>query len=87
MFDADRLTALRNMLDRQPWPHLYTFKFIVPAAHAAQVQQILSKHEPTARQSAHGAYISLTYQMMMPGSEAVLGVYKAVAHIEGIIAL
>jgi putative lipoic acid-binding regulatory protein len=88
MFDPDRIAAFRDRLDRQhAWPHLYTFKFIVPAARAAEVQHILSQHQPSFRQSAQGAYVSLTYQMMMPGSEAVIGVYQSVSHIDGLIAL
>jgi len=88
MFDPDRLNALREKLDRQHvWPDLYTFKFIVPAERAPEVEKIFPMHHFTSRFSGQGKYVSLTFQMMMPGSEAVVTVYQSVAHIEGIIAL
>ena len=44
-------------------------------------------HESTEKNSGNGKYVSLTFNMMVPGSDAVIAVYKKVRHIEGIIAL
>lgn len=88
MFDPERITAFREQLDKlHAWPSLYTFKFIVPAAQADTVRQIFPNHVSSSKKSGQGKYTSITFQMMMPGSEAVVRVYQAVAHIEGLIAL
>jgi len=44
-------------------------------------------HIPTEKESKKGNYTSLTIQMMMPSSEAVILVYQKASAIEGIIAL
>jgi hypothetical protein len=88
MLDPQRIAAFREKLDQHHvWPSLYTFKFIVPAAQAETVKQIFPKHVSTTKESEQGKYVSITFQMMMPGSEAVIQVYQSVAHIEGLIAL
>lgn len=81
--------AFREKLDQHyAWPALYTFKFIVPASRKEALRQLFPLHvTSTEKQSEKGNYVSLTYQMMMPSSEAVISVYKKVAVIEGIVAL
>ncbi len=44
-------------------------------------------HTPTDKASAKGNYISVTFQMMMPSSDAVIEVYERVSTIKGLIAL
>jgi putative lipoic acid-binding regulatory protein len=44
-------------------------------------------HQSDEKASKQGNYTSLTYQMMMPGSDAIIEVYQRVKHIEGLIAL
>lgn len=69
------------------WPALYMFKFIVPQHKAEEVKALFPLHGSTERQSEKGNYSSITIRMMMPGSDAIIEVYKRVSHIEGIIAL
>jgi uncharacterized protein len=69
------------------WPALYVFKFIVPHQHVDEVKTLFPNHISTEKQSEKGRYTSITFNMMMPSSDAVLGVYQKVQHIEGLIAL
>ena len=80
--------SLREKLDEHyVWPSLYTFKFIVPKEKVEAVKKLFPKHESKERQSKNGNYISVTLQMMMPGSEDVIEVYQLAATVEGLIAL
>lgn len=80
--------SLREKLDQHySWPSLYIFKFIVPSEKVEEVKQLFPKHEASEKNSKNGNYISLTLQMMMPGSEAVIDVYTLAARVEGLIAL
>lgn len=69
------------------WPTLYVFKFIVPQDKADQVKDLFPMHQSDEKASNKGNYTSLTYRMMMPGSDAIIEVYQRVKHIEGLIAL
>jgi hypothetical protein len=69
------------------WPALYTFKFIVKAGKEDELRKLFPLHTDTARASKNGNYTSITFQMMMPSSAAVIEVYKKASVIEGIIAL
>lgn len=69
------------------WPTLYVFKFIVPFDKAPSVRELFPMHQSDEKASKQGNYTSLTYRMMMPGSDAIIEVYQRVKHIEGLIAL
>jgi hypothetical protein len=69
------------------WPALYTFKFIVKAGKEEELRKMFPLHTDTARASKNGNYTSVTFQMMMPSSQAVIDVYQKASVIEGIIAL
>lgn len=69
------------------WPALYTFKFIVKSGQEEELRKLFPLHTDTARASKNGNYTSVTFQMMMPGSQAVIDVYEKASVIEGIIAL
>ncbi len=69
------------------WPSLYVFKFIVPHQHVSEVKVLFPNHVSTEKQSEKGKYTSITFNMMMPSSDAVVSVYQKVKHIEGLIAL
>lgn len=69
------------------WPALYTFKFIVKAGQEEELRRLFPKHTNTVKASQKGKYTSVTFQMMMPGAQAVIDVYKKAGVIEGIIAL
>lgn len=80
--------SLREKLDRHyAWPSLYIFKFIVPKGREDQLKKLLPLHETTEKASRNGNYTSLTLQMMMPSSSAVIEVYVKASEIEGLIAL
>ncbi|MCE2996012.1 MAG: DUF493 family protein [Cyclobacteriaceae bacterium] len=80
--------SLREKLDQHyAWPALYTFKFIVPTGKEQEVVALFPQHTATQRASKNGNYSSITIQMMMPSSDAIVLVYEAASSIEGIIAL
>ena len=69
------------------WPALYMFKFIVPNQRVDDVKMLFPNHVSSEKQSEKGKYTSITFNMMMPSSDAVVSVYQKVKHVEGIIAL
>lgn len=86
--DSNWGESLREKLDQHySWPSLYTFKFIVPKGKEEEVKNLFPQHEAAERQSKNGNYTSVTLNMMMPSSDAVIEVYQKVSTIEGIIAL
>jgi uncharacterized protein len=86
--DADRTKSFKEQLDRShAWPVLYMFKFIVPAGKEEEVRKLFPRHTPTEKHSQNGKYTSVTVQMMMPSSDAVIEVYETAAKIEGLMAL
>jgi hypothetical protein len=81
-------TSLQEKLNNHyAWPALYTFKFIVPKGKEIEVTTLFPNHIATERISKNGNYTSITLQMMMPSSEAVVAVYVSTSKVEGIIAL
>jgi len=81
-------TSLREKLDdHYIWPSLYTFKFVVPKEKVEEVKKLFPNHESTERHSKNGNYISVTLQMMMPGSAEIIEVYQIASRVEGLIAL
>jgi len=86
--DANWLKKFREKLDgHYAWPSLYTFKFIVPSGKEDEVKKLFPHHTSSEKLSKNGKYTSITINMMMPSSEAVIQVYEAASVIEGIIAL
>ena len=86
--DQEWLKSFREKLDQHyAWPSLYMFKFIVPSGQEEAVKKLFPKHVPSEKQSKKGNYISVTVQMMMPSSQAVISVYEQAATIDGVIAL
>ena len=86
--DQDWINSFREKLDQHhAWPTLYVFKFIVPANKVDEVKSLFTKHNIQEKLSKNGNYVSITVQMMMPSSDAVIDVYVSAAGIEGLIAL
>jgi uncharacterized protein len=86
--DEKWLTSFRKKLDdHYSWPSLYLFKFIVPTGKEEEVKKLFPRHESREKLSQKGNYTSVTIQMMMPSSEAVITVYVKASEIEGIVAL
>ncbi len=79
---------LREKLDQHyAWPALYTFKFVVPKDKAQELKDLFPQHETAEKVSKNGNYVSVTINMMMPGSQQVIDVYKSVSVVEGVITL
>lgn len=86
--DQQRLDKFREQLDlHHAWPTVFTFKFIVPVGKETSLKELFPTHTPKVKTSENGNYTSLTYQMMMPSSQAVIDIYNTAAKIEGLIAL
>jgi len=86
--DQDWIDSFREKLDQHySWPSLYIFKFIVPHGKEDEVKKLFPNHTVTERQSNQGKYTSVTVEMMLPSSQAVVDVYVQASAIEGIVAL
>jgi len=86
--DTKWITSFRKKLDdHYSWPSLYMFKFIVPTGKEDEVKRLFPRHATREKVSQKGNYTSVTIQMMMPSSDAVIEVYVKASHIEGIVAL
>ena len=86
--DQQWIISFREKLDQHySWPSIYMFKFIVPAGKEAEVKKLFPRHTPTEKHSKKGNYTSITIEMMMPSSEAVIDIYVQASVIEGIVAL
>ncbi|MBL7876171.1 MAG: DUF493 family protein [Cyclobacteriaceae bacterium] len=86
--DKQWLTNFHEKLDQHyAWPSLYVFKFIVPENKTIEVKSLFPNHIASEKPSKNGNYISVTIEMMMPSSAAVIEIYQSAAKIEGIIAL
>ncbi len=86
--DANWLANFGEKLDTHyAWPALYTFKFIVPTGKEEEVKNLFPNHTTSEKLSKNGKYTSITINMMMHSSDAVINVYQAASVIEGILAL
>lgn len=86
--DQQWFNSFREKLDQHyAWPSLYIFKFIVPHGKEEDVKKLFPLHETTEKPSSQGKYTSVTVQMMMPSSQAVIDIYTQAATIPGLIAL
>jgi hypothetical protein len=86
--DEQWINGFREKLDQHyTWPSLYIFKFIVPKGKEEDLKQLFPLHTPTEKASRQGNYTSITMQMMVPSSDAVIDVYVKASRIEGIVAL
>jgi hypothetical protein len=80
--------SFREKLDQHyAWPALYIFKFIVPKGKEQEVKDLFNGRTTSDRPSKQGNYTSLSIEMMMPSSDAVIEIYERASHIEGIVAL
>ncbi len=86
--DQEWIDNFRIKLDEHySWPALYIFKFIVPIGKEEELKILFPLHTSTDKLSTQGNYISVTFQMMMPSSDAVIEVYERVSTVEGLISL
>lgn len=88
MMDDQWINSFREKLDQHhTWPSAYLFKFIVPKGKEQEVKKLFPQHETSDRISKQGNYISLSVEVMMPSSDAIITIYEQASHIEGIVAL
>ena len=86
--DQESINSFRDKLDKHyAWPSVYLFKFIVPTGKEDDVKKLFPLHNTSEKRSKNAKYISISVQMMMPSSDAVIDVYIRAAEIEGLIAL
>jgi uncharacterized protein len=86
--DSNRINSFREKLDNHyAWPSLYLFKFIVPTGKEQEVKKLFPRHTTSDKLSSQGNYTSISIEIMMPSSDAVIEVYEKASHIEGIVAL
>lgn len=86
--NSEWLKSFREKLDQHyAWPSLYMFKFIVPTGKEESVKKLFPLHTTTEKRSNQGNYTSITVQMMVPSSDAVINIYQQASEIEGLIAL
>ncbi len=72
------------------WPHVYMFKFIVPANQDKEVQVLHlfpQGVDVSYKKSRTGKYVSITIKALVPSPDDVLKYYKQAAKIEGIMSL
>jgi uncharacterized protein len=86
--DKEWIKSFTEKLDQHyAWPSLYIFKFIVPTGREEDLKKLFPLHTTTEKHSRQGKYTSITIQMMMPSSEAVIDIYMQASIIPGLIAL
>jgi len=86
--DQESINSFRDKLDKHyAWPSVYLFKFIVPTGKEDDVKKLFPLHNTSEKRSKNEKYTSISVQMMMPSSDAVINVYIRAAEIEGLIAL
>ena len=86
--DSTWINSFREKLDKHyAWPSLYLFKFIVPTGKEQEVKDLFPRHITTDKLSKQGNYTSVSVEMMMPSSDAVIEIYEKASRIEGIVAL
>ncbi|WP_297763385.1 DUF493 family protein [uncultured Muriicola sp.] len=80
-----------ELLRTTSWPSDYLYKFIVPT-DAEKIKVIQSVFDNTgavieSKKSSKGKYTSLSVTVHLLDPEAVIGYYKEVAKVEGVISL
>lgn len=70
------------------WPSPYLFKFIAPRERLDDVLALFGDEaEVSTRESERGNYVSVTAEIEMEGSDAVIAVYQEAGEIEGVMPL
>ena len=87
----DFYANLKSKLEEQfNWPHLYLFKFIIPADNKklALVEALFGEDaQVTTRQSKSNKFVSVSAKEVMISADEVIAVYKKASKIEGIMSL
>ncbi|MEJ7647290.1 MAG: DUF493 family protein [Chryseolinea sp.] len=86
--DENWVNSFRLKLDEHyAWPAIYIYKFIVPTGQEESVKKLFPFHPVAEKLSKNGKYTSVTINVMMQSSEAVIETYRKASEIQGIVAL
>ena len=70
------------------WPCAYVFKFIAPRERLEEVVALFEEGvEVSTRDSKRGNYVSVTAEVVVGNSEAVVAVYRRAGEIDGVMPL
>jgi hypothetical protein len=87
----DPFENFRKELNRNSnWPMVYMFKFIIPSDNIklALVQAKFSETSViSTKESVNGKYTSITVRETMMSADEIIGKYKEMEGIEGLITL
>lgn len=86
----DKMNRLKALLDKETYPLLYMFKFIIKT-NTDKMILIKRCFDETAEFETHpsknGNYVSISIKQMMLNSDDILERYKRVAKIKEVIVL
>lgn len=90
--EAQFYSRLKEELNNtSTWPSSYLYKFIIPSDNAkiARIEEIFDNKGAviTTKESSNGKYTAVSIQLIMENADAVIGKYKEVGEIEGVISL
>ena len=69
------------------WPCEYTFKFIIPVHKQNELIALVGNNNIQEKSSKNGRYISVTAIKFVSSAEDVLGLYKKISSVQGVISL
>jgi hypothetical protein len=81
---------LKLQLEKENWPDVYLFKFIVPndPESVAKVNALFSDtSDLVMHPSRNGKYMSLSVKELMLNVDSIIAVYEKASQIKGIISL
>ncbi len=80
-----------KLLDSQPWPGPYMYKFIVKkdSSYLADIKSFFKEQQTEIKEkkSSKGSYISLTILAAKQTPDTVVSIYKQVKEFKGVIIL
>ena len=81
--------GLRAQLEKQDWPSVYFFKFILPneKEKIAQLSALFENNELKLQPSRNGKFISISSKEVMLNADKVIEIYEKASQIKGIISL
>lgn len=86
----DRMNRLKELLDKENYPSVYLFKFIIKKDQDKMIE-IKRCFDETAEfelvPSRNGNYVSVSIKQMMLNSEDILMRYERVSKIKNVIVL
>lgn len=87
MKNEDSKRFCQRLDEHHQWPCSYMFKFILPATALTEFTDLFPNESIQFRESRNGKYTSVTMELNMESSQAVMGVYEKAATVPGIMSL